>query len=76
MPARAFIPTATPEQHRVQFDGVLAMVEALKQSFANIGHPKGGPCVVQGPWAWRCLFLSIFNVLKEVNALSFEPFLG
>lgn len=36
VPVRAFIPTTIPDQHRAQFDRVLAMITNIKEQFANI----------------------------------------
>jgi hypothetical protein len=36
VPARAFIPTTTPDQHRAEFDNMLQMVAAIRDNFANI----------------------------------------
>jgi hypothetical protein len=36
MPARAFIPTTTPDQHKAQFDRILGILSTMKEQFANI----------------------------------------
>ncbi|KAJ5470942.1 hypothetical protein N7530_008299 [Penicillium desertorum] len=38
VPARAFIPTTTPDQRKAQFDRILGMLSTIKEQFANIQH--------------------------------------